>query len=71
VSDPAAEQIIRDATAQLAALTADYERVCAELDALKRERLVERALRAGHPSTRLTDACDPFGIERPLKLVKR
>jgi hypothetical protein len=68
-----AEQIIRDAIEQLAALTADYERVCAELDALKRERSVERALRAGHPSTRrdLVDACDPFGMERPLKLVKR
>jgi hypothetical protein len=80
-----AEEIIRDATEQLAALTADYERVCAELEQLKRERSVERALRAGHPSTRpvtfthptlrdrlqiATDNCDPNGMRRPdLRLI--
>jgi hypothetical protein len=64
-----AEEIIRDATEQLAALTADYERVCAELEQLKRERSVERALRADHPSTRRDD-CPPHGLRRPdLRLI--
>jgi molecular chaperone GrpE (heat shock protein) len=79
-----AEEIIRDATEQLAALTADYERVCAELEQVRRELLIERA-RAGHPSTRpvtfthptlrdrlqiATDNCDPHGLRRPdLRLI--
>jgi hypothetical protein len=45
-----------------------------ELDALKvdlvRERSINQALRAGHPSARIDD-CPPHGIKRPKLTVVR